>query len=388
MRILGSRCCLSLVVALIFLVPIGFPPPFCSAAKKKPANAGKTSPKPRIVQNSSAASGFSETPMEEQLCRYLGAPYRRGGSGESGFDCSGLTRRMYAELFGLELPHSSLAQSRSGILQTVPLKTGNFETSDLLFFANKNKRINHVGIYLSNGRFLHATQSGGVKVSSLSDRHWKRRLIASRRIKAALLAKAGGYPASRSVEDYGVTAENSIALGYVAALDQRLALQAETFWAGNATVGQTAEIPAIGADPHVMPPPLGLKSWQGVRASADLFITDWLRMSPSLGMIDNTEWDEIDADSPWQVYGLSTTVAPPDTRWSFALSYHSLSNDRFFETFPGISRDDVRMDFGYRLSDDMRFSVMGIWDRENSEDNAASPSRTPLDLFFRLDVTF
>lgn len=93
--------------------------------------------------------------------RFLGVPYRWGGSSPGGFDCSGFVRYVY-ERFGIELPHSSYADfglgrrvGRSG------LKPG-----DLVFFSG----LGHVGMYVGHGRFIHAPHSGtSVQISSLAE---------------------------------------------------------------------------------------------------------------------------------------------------------------------------------------------------------------------------
>jgi hypothetical protein len=116
-----------------------------------------------------------------QLDKYIGVPYRRGGIGEKGFDCSGFVRQVYAEFFGLDLPHQSYSQSSLPFMQKIA--KDELVTGDLVFFSTtgKKKRINHVGIYLSDGRFIHAAK-GGVTVSSLYSSYWKARFFVAKRV--------------------------------------------------------------------------------------------------------------------------------------------------------------------------------------------------------------
>lgn len=119
--------------------------------------------------------------FQSELDKYLGIPYIRGGSTEKGFDCSGFVRQVYKEYFGIDLPHKSSSQSSLPFMQKVD--RSDLLTGDLIFFSTtgKNKRINHVGIYLSDGRFIHAAR-GGVTISSLDNSYWKARFFVAKRV--------------------------------------------------------------------------------------------------------------------------------------------------------------------------------------------------------------
>ena len=92
--------------------------------------------------------------------RYLGVPYVWGGASPSGFDCSGLIMYVYAQL-GIDLPHFAAAQFRDGR----HVRMDQLRRGDLVFFDD----LNHVGIYIGGGRFIHAPHTGDhVRISSLS----------------------------------------------------------------------------------------------------------------------------------------------------------------------------------------------------------------------------
>lgn len=110
---------------------------------------------------------------------YIGRPYRMGGVGSPGLDCSGFTCRVYAQA-GYAIPRVSRDQARVG--RPVPLRE--LAPGDLLFFAASPgaQRINHVGIYLGEGQMVHASSgSGQVVVSDLSQRYYRSRLVGARR---------------------------------------------------------------------------------------------------------------------------------------------------------------------------------------------------------------
>ena len=109
----------------------------------------------------------------------LGTPYRWGGNGPGGFDCSGLVNHVVQQALGLTLPRSAAAMSRIGAaIERQALRAG-----DLLFFITARQEVSHVGIYVGEDRFVHATRSGGdVRMSALSERYWSARYAGARRI--------------------------------------------------------------------------------------------------------------------------------------------------------------------------------------------------------------
>lgn len=119
-----------------------------------------------------------------QVLASLGIDYQNGGlSPNTGFDCSGLVAHVYLEAFGVRLPHNTLAQSRTG----APVEHGNLAPGDLVFYNTLNQPYSHVGIYLGDGRFVHAPKSGAqVRVERMQTRYWIERYNGARRIPQSL----------------------------------------------------------------------------------------------------------------------------------------------------------------------------------------------------------
>jgi len=115
-----------------------------------------------------------------------GIDYRRGGkSYQSGFDCSGLVAHIYRQAYGLALPHGTKAQSELGSsVHRTELRPG-----DLVFFNTQKQPFSHVGIYIGEGRFIHAPKEGAVvRTESLAARYWSERFDGARRIVPLVLA--------------------------------------------------------------------------------------------------------------------------------------------------------------------------------------------------------
>ncbi len=110
---------------------------------------------------------------------WLGVPYRRGGkSADHGFDCSGFVGAVYAKTFGLVLPSSALSISKVG----QPVSFAELKIGDLIFFNTMRRPFSHVGIYMGEGRFIHASSTGSqIKVDTL-DQYYTKRINGFRRI--------------------------------------------------------------------------------------------------------------------------------------------------------------------------------------------------------------
>lgn len=102
---------------------------------------------------------------------WYGTPYRMGGTSKSGIDCSAFVRALYEKVYSTGIDRTS----RDQFAASIRLKDKEeLQEGDLVFFKIKTRRISHVGVYLANGKFVHASSSRGVVISDLNDSYWVR----------------------------------------------------------------------------------------------------------------------------------------------------------------------------------------------------------------------
>jgi cell wall-associated NlpC family hydrolase len=135
---------------------------------------------PRPLSKSSAKL------LIQEARKHLGEPYRYGGISSKGWDCSGFVMTMYHESLNIILPHKSAEMFEQGF----PLAVSCAKPGDMIFFKPRHGKPSHVGIYIGKRRFIHATKSGGVMISSLDDEYYIQRFIGIRRINFQIVAAA------------------------------------------------------------------------------------------------------------------------------------------------------------------------------------------------------
>jgi murein DD-endopeptidase / murein LD-carboxypeptidase len=101
---------------------------------------------------------------------WLGTPYRFGGSGKKGIDCSGFTGKIYESVYN----HPLARDSRSMFQFAEPVAKSQLKEGDLVFFKIYRGRISHVGVYLGNNKFVHASTTRGVIISDLNEDYYRR----------------------------------------------------------------------------------------------------------------------------------------------------------------------------------------------------------------------
>jgi cell wall-associated NlpC family hydrolase len=138
-----------------------------------------------VVSNVPAQRAAPE--QSEMLFRVLssiGVDYKFGGASHAtGFDCSGLVAHVFREGYGIALPRNTYGQSQVGS----PVTTEELLPGDLVFYNTLNRPFSHVGIYLGDGRFIHAPKTGSaVRIESLKSAYWSKRWNGGRRIATNL----------------------------------------------------------------------------------------------------------------------------------------------------------------------------------------------------------
>ena len=143
------------------------------------AEAAGTAFAPTVGLAASAdPSAAASAEITRTAARFLGIPYRFGGEGPNGIDCSSFVQQVYRE-HGINLPRTAREQSKVG--KDVPV--GDLREGDLLFFHTYASYPSHVGIYLGEGKMIHASSgSGKVVVSEVDSDYYRSRFIGAKRV--------------------------------------------------------------------------------------------------------------------------------------------------------------------------------------------------------------
>jgi len=157
------------IVIAIFCVSLLF------ACSHTPQHSDTSNNKPTLKITKSKYKGDQISSIAHSL---LGSPYKYGGATPKGFDCSGLVYYTHGQL-GIPTPRTSLQQYKNA--KSVDLNK--LLSGDVVFFKLGKSNVSHVGIYVGNGKFIHAPKSGKhVTVDSLNDNYWRPRIVSAGRL--------------------------------------------------------------------------------------------------------------------------------------------------------------------------------------------------------------
>lgn len=124
-----------------------------------------------------AGSAFADSKLDSAVEAAIGTKYVSGGTTTNGFDCSGFTMYVFDKL-GIKLPHQSGAQYKMGSA----VSRDDLRSGDLVFFNTSGRGVSHVGVYVGDGKFAHASSKRGVTISSLNDSYYVNRYVGAKRI--------------------------------------------------------------------------------------------------------------------------------------------------------------------------------------------------------------
>mgnify|MGYP005834501253 CR=1 FL=1 len=366
-------------------------------AKKKKPSSPVVSPKTKAKAEALAAELSPELPtsLEQEISKFFGLRYRLGGEGKDGIDCSALVKRIYEDAFGIRIPRNSIQLSRYDALQ--PVSPEELKPGDLVFFGPNRKRVNHVGLYLAGGRFLHAVRSEGVTISSLDSHYWKSRFMFSRRMR--------GLDLEEERED-----QQALAFERELKKDAFLAGLGRDevdvrFLEGGIEINDTLELLLSGfflnaldakdllpesVSAAVSLPEESLQEGEpGFRVGASISLLEWLKIIPS---IFQSETLRDEKNSRQQRIGLETWMVLPESRVAVFLAAHARNQEdllqRPLDVNPDLQTADVSLGLHYHFSDALRFSLWGSHAYRPEADEAVDGGRRSPTALDELSVQF
>lgn len=121
-------------------------------------------------------------PLFAEVSLWLGTPYKYAGDSRNGADCSGFVYQVYDRVYGKKMERSSDNQAKKN---TYKVKKSSLLPGDLVFFrtSQNSKKINHVGIFLKNGLFIHSSTSRGIVINSLNEEYYLKTWVRGGRVK-------------------------------------------------------------------------------------------------------------------------------------------------------------------------------------------------------------
>lgn len=161
------------LIGISIVITVFFGLSGCSSSPKQPVATSKAM--------ASFAKNGHPSKIQRQLSRHFEfwkhTPYKLGGTSKRGIDCSGFVQVTYRDVFGKKLPRSTALQGKAGR----DVSRNNLKLGDLVFFQT-GRRQRHVGIYIGNNRFMHASTSRGVMLSKLNSAYWAKHYWKARRV--------------------------------------------------------------------------------------------------------------------------------------------------------------------------------------------------------------
>jgi lipoprotein Spr len=129
-----------------------------------------------------ALSATSNLKLYQFVYDWIGTPYRLGGETKKGIDCSGFAFELYNKVFSTLIGNNS----RNIFSMVNPISKSELKEGDLVFFKIGSRSISHMGVYMGNNKFAHASTSKGVMISDLDEAYWRKYYYKGGRLLASL----------------------------------------------------------------------------------------------------------------------------------------------------------------------------------------------------------
>lgn len=117
--------------------------------------------------------------LNSEIESWINVPYKYGGNDKQGVDCSGFINAIYLSVYKIQLPRTT----KEIFKKSTPIKKENLQEGDLVFFKINGNDVSHVGIYLAQNKFVHASSSKGVVISLLNNTYYENHYLGGGRIK-------------------------------------------------------------------------------------------------------------------------------------------------------------------------------------------------------------
>jgi len=168
--------CIILPLLVLFLAA-------CHSAKDTAGTNTAGEASKSVMSKYATMIGVPEKELNKKLIFFVdnwyGVPYKWGGGEKSGVDCSHLVCRVYKDVYNKKISGTAVElEKMSGHVKESKLKQGDF-----VFFKIESEKISHVGVYIANNRFLHASVKKGVIINSLEDKYYKKYFYSGGRIQ-------------------------------------------------------------------------------------------------------------------------------------------------------------------------------------------------------------